>query len=430
MKPTSSDSTLVRGSDSRDFTTQRYVELLQLAKSNYRFLGYRELDAAARFVLWRHDCDFSLNRALRLAQAEHAESLKCTYFLNPHCEFDNLLEKSQAKIVSRILELGHDIGLHFDSAYYDIQSEDQLEDLVAREAGWLREWFDAAPSAMSFHNPTDFLLRCERETYGGLLNCYSRRFKNSVPYISDSNGVWRFRQLRDVLMAVEEPCLQVLTHPGWWQDIPLPPRQRVFRSSYGRAKATMGMYDAFIETHGRPNVAGPAASLRFLKDLDAESHELCDYLWNSRRYESLFIELYRLQECQVNRMCSSFVREQCRVPATEADAFFGGDSLALDGWLLFQAVFGESWASAVGAKEDAHREWVTIRNRLVHGRVHIAPDKLEEGCVYLCSVIEKLAKWGRARQATGDLRGGAKPDWIELQNRIGRQAHGKARNGG
>jgi hypothetical protein len=372
---------------------------LHLAKSNYKFIGYREIGAVERFVLWRHDCDFSLNRSLRLAQAEHAESVKCTYFLNPHCEFYNLLERGQAQIVRNILALGHDIGLHFDAAYYAIQSEGQLDDVIAREAGWLREWFGAMPSAVSFHNPTDFLLTCERETYGGLPNCYSHTFKSTIPYISDSNGIWRFRRLWDVLETAQDPCLQVLTHPGWWQDMPLHPRQRVFRSSYGRARATMRLYDAFIETRGRPNVAGLAGSLRFLKNLDPNRYELCDYLWNSQMFESLFIELYRLHERQISQMCKAVARNKWQVAASEVNAFFEDSTPAIDGWKLFQAVFDESWAKASGCSEEAHKEWMTILKQLAHGRAYVSSKRLEEGCVYLCRVLENIATWGRMYQA-------------------------------
>src|SRR5688572_2690758 len=239
--------------DASDFTEAEYTKLLRLAKAGYRFITYLDPRPASGFILWRHDCDYSLNRALRCAELEHEESVQSTYFVNPHCEFYNPIEKSQAAIVSGILGLGHDIGLHFDAAYYDIHSEHQLDDVVAREAGWFEDWFGKRPAALSFHNPTEFLLSCERDSYGGLVNCYSRTLKQTVPYISDSNGVWRFRRLREVLEAAAEPCLQVLTHPGWWQEQPMAPRQRVFRSCYGRAEAALSLYDAFIELHGRPN---------------------------------------------------------------------------------------------------------------------------------------------------------------------------------
>ena len=385
----------------QDFTTEQYAKLLRIATLNYKFIGYREPVADERFILWRHDCDYSLNRSLRLAQLEHQESVKSTYFLNPHCEFYNLLEKRQAQLIEQILALGHNIGLHFDAAYYNIGSEDQLEELVEREAGWLENWFSVEPAAFSFHNPTEFLLSCERDTYGGLINCYSRTFKTTIPYCSDSNGYWRFRRLRDVLESAQDPCLQVLTHPGWWQEVPQHPRERIFRSVYGRAVANMNLYDDGLEADGRENLAGPAGNLRFLKDIDVAHYQLCDYLWNNRVLQSLFIELYRLHEHQINQLCKAMFYKVWRVPACEVSAFFEDDTLAIDRWRLFQAVFGKSWEEASGCSEEKHKDWVKVCSQLIHGCAHILPDKIEEGCVYLCNILDGVAKWGRVQEAIG-----------------------------
>src|SRR5438046_1254770 len=162
-----------------------------------------------------------------------------TFYLKPHCEYYNLLAKEQTRIVRQIMARGNRSGLHFDATYYELESEDDLSDLVNVEAKLLSDWFGADISAFSFHNPTPFLLSCEKETYGGLVNCYSRFFRTNVPYCSDSNGYWRFHRLWDVLQVAQDPCLQVLTHPEWWQETPMYPRERICRSVYGRAEAVL-----------------------------------------------------------------------------------------------------------------------------------------------------------------------------------------------
>lgn len=386
----------------QDFTTVQYAELLRLAKSNYKFIRYQELALSEKFVLWRHDCDYSLNRSLRLAQLESQESVNSTYFLNPHCEFYNLLEKRQTEIVEKILLLGHDIALHFDAAYYNIESEDQLDALVEREAGWLKNWFGVEPAAFSFHNPTEFLLSCEREIYGGLINCYSRTFKTTVPYCSDSNGYWRFRRLSKVLESGEDHCLQVLTHPGWWQEAPLYPRERIFRSVYGRALAIMNFYDAGLQAHGRENFAGPAGSLLLLKGVDDVQHQLCDYLWNSRQLRSLFIELYRVQQRQIMQFSTTAVSGNFGIPADEASLPLERSAMHVaDESKLSQPFLGLSWAEISGCTETQHNEWVKVYGQLIHDNAYIPADKLEEGCSYLCGVISTMAKWGRAQEDLG-----------------------------
>lgn len=395
-KSTMNSSNLIQ---KNDFTTLNYARLLQLAKLNYKFIGYWEIDLNEKFVLWRHDCDYSLNRSLRLAQIENQELVRATYFLNPHCEFYNLLEKDQAQIVKKILALGHDIGLHFDSAYYDIQSEDQLDALVEREANWLEEWFGVKPVAFSFHNPSEFFLSCDQDNYGGLPNCYSKTFKTSITYCSDSNGYWRFKRLQDVLESAQDSFLQVLTHPGWWQEVALHPRERIFRSVYGRANAIMHLYDVNLEKHGRENLTGPAGNLNFLKEIDDVRFQLCDYLWNRRLLQTLFIELYRLHESQIKQLVKAMLHKKLHVSTSEVNEFFEDATLTPDLWELFELTFGESLFKANGSSEEAHNEWAKIRDQLLYHCANVSDVNLEKGCIYLCGVMEELAKWGLAQES-------------------------------
>lgn len=237
-----------------DFTTDHYRQLLRLALKNYEFTSYTDKEKTENFILWRHDCDYSLNRSLRLAQIEAEEGVKSTYFLLPHCDFYNLLEKRQSALIHEIIGLGHHIGLHFDAGFYDLTSEEQLDSLVRKEAGWLQDWFGVNVGVFSFHNPDAFSLGCEKDSYGGLVNCYSAYFKNNVGYCSDSNGYWRFRRMHDVLQKADDKCLQILTHPGWWQDTVMAPRERIERCVQGRAAATMADYDSLLLRHSRKNV--------------------------------------------------------------------------------------------------------------------------------------------------------------------------------
>ena len=82
------------------------------------------------------------------------------------------------------------------------------------------------------------------------------------------------------------------------------------------------------------------------------------------------------------------------MPAKEVNTFFKDRELKIDGWKLFQVVFDQSWIEAIGCNENEYKDWIYVRNQLVHARSHILPDKLEDGCVYMCGIINKLAKWG------------------------------------
>lgn len=384
--------------DSADFTVDRYRELLVLAKKNYNFIRYPLVPHETSFVLWRHDCDFSLNRAYRLARIEKEEGVVSTYFVNPHCEFYNLLEKSQALIVKNILDIGHDVGLHFDSAFYDVSTEEQLEDAVANETRMLTLMLGVTPSVFSFHNPTAFVLTCEKESYGGLINCYSRRFKKEVAYCSDSNGYWRFRRLREILQAAAEPRLQVLTHPGWWQETPLQPRQRVFRCVYGRAESTMRYYDSAVEQFGRTNLAGPAEALFFLKGLDPAAYYFCDYLWNKGQISTLFYQLWRLHELQIKHLCQAMIHKDWHISAHDTEEFFSALAVDIDSLVLFQSAFGVPWSVASGHLEEVYRDFEALHCRLLRQRSHVSLESVEKACINLCGIVDRIARWGRDQE--------------------------------
>ena len=140
--------------NNQDFTVDAYRKLISLALSSYKIVDYRSIPWGQRFILWRHDCDLSLNRSLALARIEAEMGLRSTFFINPHSEFYNLHESSQIAMIKEINQLGHDIGLHFDTLFYNTASEVELHKQVAYEADVLMRILGVRPTVFSFHNPS------------------------------------------------------------------------------------------------------------------------------------------------------------------------------------------------------------------------------------------------------------------------------------
>jgi len=395
-----------------DFTRESYRGLLAMAKRSYVFASYSAIPWGTRFVLWRHDCDYSLNRAHALARVEADEGVRATYFLNPHCEFYNLFEKSQHRLVREIIEMGHEIGLHFDAAFHEISDEAALGQLVDAEAALLEGLYGVRPSVFSFHNPVAAHMSCEADTYGGLVNCYSRRFKTEVSYCSDSNGYWRFRRLQDVLTDATDSCLQILTHPGWWQETAMPPRQRIFRSVYGRAKTTMRLYDAGLDAHGRQNISGAMDALRPISAIDPDAWELCDLLWNRGDFPALFCELWRLFDRRLQRGLMTYLQGELHVPADAAQKLLREAASLADGMTLAELVLKISRSAIVGEQAAMHDGWLALRGELMNGQ-ELDDGLLEQGCVYLCGVIQSIAGGVKISPI-----GGAASDWERITRQV------------
>ena len=240
----------------QDFTEQSYGTLLDLAAKNYRFAAYNDLKED-RHVLWRHDVDISIPRALRLAQMEEERRLIATYFFSFSLPFYNLMEPSIQDIARQIIALGHRAGLHFNVKAYQGKNLTAalLEQHIARERDLLSDILKTDIDAVSFHDPEHGgMLSFDQAQFAGLVNTYGAQLRKTYGYCSDSNGYWRHKPIPEVVASNEHAKLQVLTHPEWWTPEALPPRRRVERAVLEAARGAMKAYDDHLTAARRENI--------------------------------------------------------------------------------------------------------------------------------------------------------------------------------
>lgn len=243
-----------------DFTETNYKTILdELNTEGYKFAGfdYEKISSGEKIVLWRHDVDFSLNRAYRLAEIEEESGVKATYFIHMQSNFYNIFEPDQYEIVKQIINKGHTIGLHFDHGFYmrnkGIVNGD-IEKYAMREKEIIEEYFDVKINVVSFHNPeANNVLNLRKDDYAGMVNVYSQTIFDSCKYCSDSNGYWRYDRLKDVIEKGYEK-LHILTHPAWWTPYQCSPYERIKRCVDGRRDAVLAEYCGALKQCGRENV--------------------------------------------------------------------------------------------------------------------------------------------------------------------------------
>lgn len=241
--------------DFAEFTETGYREVLERTADAYEFVRFDANPPARPHVLWRHDIDVSPHRALRMAAIEAEHGIVATYFVMLHSPFYNALEAEIRAKLSAIAGLGHAIGLHFDlSFHFSVGDPSGIETYLRSERQLLEDLVGAPVTALSLHNPEiGNALQHDAERYAGMVNAYSRRLTRDYTYVSDSNGYWRFRPLREVIE--EAPSrLHVLTHPEWWTPTAMSPRARMARAVEGRAHAVLAEYDSFLDLAGRRNI--------------------------------------------------------------------------------------------------------------------------------------------------------------------------------
>lgn len=237
-----------------DFTLEQYKALLDLARSKYSFIDYQSVEPGVSGLIWRHDVDFSIPSSLELARIEADHAVKATYFIQLNSEFYNVFAPTTRASINEIITLNHSIGLHFDISSYAIRDTSVLISKLQHEKRLLEDLLDTEITVFSFHNPDAAALSYSDFSYGGMINTYGDIFRNEIGYCSDSNGIWRFARLHDVLEKAEHRCLHVLTHPAWWTETIMSPRQRIMRALARQSEIVLSAYDAVLADHGRENI--------------------------------------------------------------------------------------------------------------------------------------------------------------------------------
>lgn len=240
--------------DYTSFTEKHYATLLDVAAAKYTFTHYDDKCDGPK-VVWRHDVDYSPQRALVMARLEAERGLQCIYHVYPSGRYYNVLMPEISEIFREISTLGHVIGLHVDMDVFADPtnlSQDKFRERVQKEKELL-EYLTGAPArSVSFHN---CLLHAKRlsseETLAGMVNVCCRDIWDGYHYISDSNGYWKEDSLDSILAREPHDRLHVLTHPIWWTSAPMSPAERFHHMIDGRAQADRDAYFDVMKRDGR-----------------------------------------------------------------------------------------------------------------------------------------------------------------------------------
>ena len=195
-----------------DFTKEHYLKLI----SYYHGLGYKyygiESNKKNNLII-RHDVDYSLTIAVDFAHFEHLNGIKSTYYLLMTSNFYNLFSKESRGLVNKLLSYGHDIGIHFDYASYDVRNFEDLETLVHFEKNIFERYFNTKIKSISFHRPIESNFDLPKKI-SGLTNLYNEDLFYKINYFSDSRRNWKKDPFS--IEDLNKP-IQLLTHPVWFE---------------------------------------------------------------------------------------------------------------------------------------------------------------------------------------------------------------------
>lgn len=229
-----------------EFTLRHYRDILAAALAGgFEILALADaarLATGRRQLVLRHDIDFSVEDALRMARCEAALGVRASYAVLLHSPTYSVGDAPTVRRLAEIRSLGHDIALHYDVRFFEETGLDAREG-IAREAAMLGALTGGPVVAVSQHRPATHG-RAEGLT-AGYVDAYSPALTRDIVYVSDSRRGWREACAHDWI--ARGVSMQLLVHPEWWEaDGPRTRRETVARLRDARCGDVAAVMDDYV----------------------------------------------------------------------------------------------------------------------------------------------------------------------------------------
>ena len=207
-----------------DFSYSYFKKLLETIKSNFELHLLSEApkilkSTGTQKCIIRHDIDVSPERAVEMAKIENEMGIKSTYLVMTDSPLYSIEEKSTCDSVLQLIDLGHEVGLHFDMSWAADKSRTNIElfeNNVLTSSKKLKNVIGKPILSVSFHRPSESVLRGPIMVCG-MVNAYAKELMTW--YLSDSRGVWRMGEPINNILNKKFPLLNILVHPIWWGEV-------------------------------------------------------------------------------------------------------------------------------------------------------------------------------------------------------------------
>jgi len=208
------------------FSYNEYKNIIKLVESNLPIMDFANIDEKTdKYCVIRHDIEFSLDRAYKLAKIEQQLGISSTYTVQLRNNTYNALSDKNLILIHKIEQLGHKIGLHICPDL--LSSKSKIIEEIHKEINIFQNYCGFKIDRFAFHRPN---LRPELLSWylkiPELINCNGKNYfhyfttrpdKLNVTYLSDSNHQWKSGHPIN-LDFNKTKKLQINTHPFSWTE--------------------------------------------------------------------------------------------------------------------------------------------------------------------------------------------------------------------
>ena len=223
----------------RDFTVRKYSELLDAFKeAGYSFQRVEDFiqKPNAQVVVLRHDVDLRNWAAIRLAKLEARLGIKSTYYFRIGPQSYN------PKIIKQIVDLGHEIGYHYEDLATCNGDIDKAIHSFEKNLTKIRYFYPVKTVCMhgssgSPYDNRDLWNYYKLEDFNLICEPYISLDYNKVFYLSDTGRRWNgfkmslrdnvkssynynFYKTKDIIKNIDTLPKQILinAHPEQWTN--------------------------------------------------------------------------------------------------------------------------------------------------------------------------------------------------------------------
>jgi hypothetical protein len=206
------------------FSYDEYQYIIKQIKSSLPIVTFNDVSMdTLKYCVIRHDVEFSIERALELAQFEQSIGVQSTYVFQVCNNNYNPFSYKNKEHILDIIRLGHDIGTHVHLGNFD-ESLMSIENYIIKQSQLLSTALDYPINKFSIHRP----LRKHIEnviSIPGFINMSDTRFFTytdnfnvydlPVLYLADSNHAWKYGDPKDIDFS-KISKMQLNCHPFSW----------------------------------------------------------------------------------------------------------------------------------------------------------------------------------------------------------------------
>jgi hypothetical protein len=201
------------------FSYHEYRQILEAVGPKLK--DYSAARQAAAFTILRHDVEFSVSRAYRMARIEQEHGVCSSYFFQVLSSAYNPLSVENRTLIRRIRDMGHHVGLHLYVSHIEEGDWRSVTAELAAQKQIFETGLGIACARFSFHRPPAWTLENRQDEIAGVMNTYGASFfefsprPETIKYIADSKHQWSYGHPLD---DFPQQKVQILIHPDEWSE--------------------------------------------------------------------------------------------------------------------------------------------------------------------------------------------------------------------